>query len=233
MQAVLHILTNWTCTFCLHWACLVKTQELRNGGTQSIPTVLLWSLFCEAFLRRDLEFKGAVYQWLLDHCCRISSGYVCTYLCWISLVHSPTTTSKALCRYVGRIQETEFNGLNSEGGIQRRLNSEKEVIVKVDIMKVEFGMSFISWELVLHTYVCSSQHVHLLMCRVHQPGPGIHAPRHQLLCFGFCAGGLEGGKHLILTFPDTGLRHLDGNADGFSELLTTLVYFKTLIRWVW
>ena len=46
------------------------------------------------------------------------------------------------------------------------------------------------------------------------------------------SGGLENGKHLIITFPDVGLRQLE-SSESFSELLTTLVYFKTLIRCAW
>ncbi len=56
---------------------------------------------------------------------------------------------------------------------------------------------------------------------------------HMCVCVCVCMlGGLEKNKHLIITFPDVGLRHLD-TPDSYSELLTTLFYFKTLIRWVW
>ena len=44
-------------------------------------------------------------------------------------------------------------------------------------------------------------------------------------------GGLEEDKRPILTFPEVGLKHLE-NPNGFKELTTTLLYFKTLTWYV-
>ena len=41
---------------------------------------------------------------------------------------------------------------------------------------------------------------------------------------------MENG-HLILTFPDVGLKHLESSGD-FKELMITIIYFKSLIRCV-
>lgn len=46
-----------------------------------------------------------------------------------------------------------------------------------------------------------------------------------ILCV--CVGGLEEDKRPILTFPEVGLKYLE-DPDGFKELTTTLLYFKTL-----
>ena len=46
-----------------------------------------------------------------------------------------------------------------------------------------------------------------------------------------CVGGLDSGQHLILTFPDVGLKHLE-TVGSFKELNTTLIYFKSLIRYI-
>ncbi len=49
-----------------------------------------------------------------------------------------------------------------------------------------------------------------------------------LSCDTFPAGGLE-NSHLILTFPAVGLKLLE-NSQNFDELMTTIIYFKSLIR---